>query len=105
MKAMMSGAAPVLAALVLAGCTSTGAEPDRGMPPPIDCGAAALQDRVGQQVTGSTAADVRIDGVPVQSRGSVRVIAPGQAVTMDFNAERLNLETDSTGRLVRAHCA
>ena len=34
----------------------------------------------------------------------VRVIAPGMAVTMDYNAARLNLETDARGRIVRFHC-
>lgn len=34
----------------------------------------------------------------------VRVIAPGMAVTMDYSAARLNLETDGRGRIVRFHC-
>ena len=34
----------------------------------------------------------------------VRVLRPGQAVTMEFNAERLNLEVDATGRIVAARC-
>jgi hypothetical protein len=35
----------------------------------------------------------------------VRVLRPGQAVTMEFNAERLNLEVDATGRIVAARCS
>ncbi|MEI2808282.1 I78 family peptidase inhibitor [Albidovulum sp.] len=35
---------------------------------------------------------------------AVRVIAPGQAVTMDYSASRLNLETDASGRIIRFHC-
>lgn len=34
----------------------------------------------------------------------VRVLRPGQATTREFNAERLNLEADATGRIVSAHC-
>ncbi|KAB2881814.1 MAG: hypothetical protein F9K34_15995 [Albidovulum sp.] len=34
----------------------------------------------------------------------IRVIAPGQAVTMDYSAARLNLETDGRGRITRFHC-
>lgn len=35
---------------------------------------------------------------------AVRVIAPGMAVTMDYSASRLNLETDASGRIIRFHC-
>ena len=34
----------------------------------------------------------------------VRVLRPGQATTMEFNGERLNLEVDATGRIVAARC-
>ncbi len=34
----------------------------------------------------------------------VRVIAPGTAVTMDYSASRLNLETDASGRVTRFRC-
>jgi hypothetical protein len=94
-------AGTIVASLMLAGCT---ASVGGGTTPPADCGAAALQGKIGQPVTGQTAADVRVGGEPVQSRGNVRVVAPGQAVTMDFNPERLTIETDAQGNLVRAQC-
>ena len=94
-------AGPVLIGLVLAGCTaSAGGSANR----PADCGAAALASKVGQPVTGRTAADVRVGGEPVQSLGNVRVVAPGEAVTMDYNVERLTIHTDASGNLVRAQC-
>lgn len=34
----------------------------------------------------------------------VRVLRPGQVTTRDFNAERLNLEVDATGRIIAARC-
>ncbi len=34
----------------------------------------------------------------------LRVIRPGDAVTMDFRPERLNLELDSEGRVAEARC-
>lgn len=34
----------------------------------------------------------------------VRTISPGQVVTMEFNPERLNLELDAAGRVVRVRC-
>lgn len=97
--------AATIISLGLAGCTSTpNPDADTGLPPPVDCGAAALQGKSGQPVSGQTAASLRIGGEPVQSRGLVRVVAPGQAVTMDFNPNRLTIETDTRGNLVRAIC-
>lgn len=64
-------------------------------PAPDACGAAALQYLVGQ---------------PRQAIGGMtfhqplRIIEPGQAVTMDFNAQRLNIELDGNGRISRIAC-
>lgn len=33
-----------------------------------------------------------------------RVLRPGQPTTREFNAERLNLEVDATGRIIKAFC-
>lgn len=94
-------AGALVAGLALAGCTvSAGGD----TPPPADCGAAALAGKTGQPVTGQTAADLRVGGEPVQSQGHVRVLAPGQPATMDFRPDRLTIETDTSGNLVRAQC-
>lgn len=69
-----------------------------------DCGAAALQASIGKSVVGTTAQDVKVGGAPVQSKGVVRVIMPGDMVTQDFSEDRLNLEVDAAGNLVRAAC-
>jgi hypothetical protein len=99
---LQAGAA-LAAVIILTGCTNT--VPPASQPPaPADCGAAALQDQVGELVQGSTAADVTVGGAPVQSRGIVRVYATGQPVTQDYNESRLNLETDAAGNLVNATC-
>lgn len=88
---------------VFAGC-SNAVLPVEHLPVPSDCGAAAIQDKIGLPVTGSTAEDVRVGGASIQSKGDVRVIAPGQAVIQNYSDARLNLETDSRGNLVRASC-
>lgn len=92
------------AAVALAGCSSTATPPDTSMPPPIDCGADALAGMTGQSVVGSTAQDVRVGGLPIAVPGSIRVISPGQPVTQDYRPDRLNLEVDASGNLVRAYC-
>lgn len=35
---------------------------------------------------------------------TVRALRPGQAVTMEFSAERLNLELDESGRVTDVRC-
>ncbi|HCO54703.1 MAG TPA: hypothetical protein DIT93_06760 [Pelagibacterium sp.] len=98
------GGLALATSIILAGCSTTVTPPDTSMPPPLDCGAQALSGKIGQPVIGSTAQDVRIDGQAVNSAGTVRVIAPGMAVTQDFRPDRLNLEVDDSGNLVRAYC-
>lgn len=69
-------------------------------PPPPDmtatCGAEGLQGLVGQQE--SVLATMRF-GQPV------RIIRPGMAVTMDYRPDRLNIEVDASGRIIRVHCS
>ena len=89
--------------ILLAGCTNT-TRPASSLPALADCGAADLQSKIGQPVGGSTATDATVGGVLVQSRGDVRVIAPGQAVIQNYSEHRLNLETDKSGELLRATC-
>ena len=94
----------IAATVALAGCSSTASPPDTSMPPPLDCGADALSGMTGQSVVGSTAQDVRVGGQAIAVPGAIRVIAPGQPVTQDFRTDRLNLEVDASGNLVRAYC-
>lgn len=93
----------LVVAAVLAGCTGI-TSPAAQLPPLGDCGAAELQDKIGQPVTGTSAADARVGGAPVRSKGDLRVIAPGQAVIQNYSEARLNLETDAAGHLTRASC-
>jgi hypothetical protein len=91
------------AALALSGCTSS-SQPTTPQPTLSDCGASLLQDKVGEPVAGSSAADATVGGKLVRSKGDVRVIAPGQAVIQNYSEARLNLETNAAGNLVKASC-
>jgi starvation-inducible outer membrane lipoprotein len=99
------GSLALAASFALAACSSTTTPPSTSMPPPIDCGAQALAGKTGQSVIGSTAQDVRVGGEAINTAGTVRVITPGMAVTQDFRPDRLNLEVDAAGNLVRAYCS
>ncbi|QGZ95454.1 I78 family peptidase inhibitor [Terricaulis silvestris] len=56
------------------------------------CGARSFRDRIGTPV-----ADMQVPA-------SVRVIAPGTAVTDDFRSNRLNIITDEHGVIIALQC-
>ena len=72
------------APLTLVACVE-GAVPPPASPTEDTCGAAAFQDLVGQDVSPVFATTFTTP---------IRVIRPGEAVTMDFSAERLNFRVD-----------
>jgi hypothetical protein len=93
-----------MAALLLAmlGC---GAAPpdDVGLPVSDEthrCNAGLVQNLVGLP------ADEELGERALQQSGADRLrwIRPGDAVTMDFNPRRLNIEIDDDGRVARIHC-
>ena len=59
------------------------------------CGAAALQVLVGQPVR------VLPDSGPWSTK---RIIRPGQLVTQEFSATRLNVQVDRAGRILALTC-
>jgi len=97
---MLDFKAPATAALLaaLAGCTQM-AEMAGGAGPAASgedaCGAAARQDLVGTSVGA-------LD--PATLPDPNRVIFPGQAVTMDLQAERLNVEIGPDDQVARVYC-
>lgn len=84
------------------GSLSRAQKPDEVPRPPVDtidvtdaCGAAGLQRFVGQPV--------KAPGVPLEGP-SVRHIYPDTIVTMDFRANRLNIEMEKDGKIVKIRC-
>lgn len=83
-------------------------EPVRANPPTAPapseesamCNAAKAQFAVGQTYSDALAEQARAAaGAKV-----VRQLLPGQAITMEFNAQRLNLESGGDGRVVSVRC-
>lgn len=92
-------AAPVLALLalaVLAAC-EPGIGGTKGSYRPVEdsCGAAGLQQLVGQPATALTS---------MQLDQPVRVLAAGQVMTLAFQENRLTARVDEAGRITRLSC-
>lgn len=64
------------------------------------CDASKAQSVVGQNYTDALAAQAQA----AAGAKTVRRLVPGQAVTMEFNGERLNLETDASSVIVTVRC-
>lgn len=89
--------ASLLAAVLLAACVAAEPPVPTPLPPsgPDTCGASGMQDLVGRNRSVLAAMTLP---------AGTRVIEPGMPVTEDYSAQRLNLDLDARGRIVRVWC-
>jgi hypothetical protein len=86
----------ILPFVALPACVPATPAPLPAEPPAIDaCGAAELQDLVGQPQATVSAITFAVP---------VRIIQPDSAVTMDFREDRLNVEVGADGNIARIFC-
>lgn len=64
------------------------------------CDAEPVQGLIGQEATEATVTKATADS----GSASVRVLKPGDAATMDFREDRLNINTDDAGVIERISC-
>ena len=85
--------------LLLAGCASPPVAPPAAEAP-MTCNADAATRYVGQPASEATVDAVR------KATGAtlVRSLKPGQAATMDYRAERVNVVQDAAGNIERITC-
>ncbi|MFJ4143175.1 I78 family peptidase inhibitor [Pseudomonas sp. NPDC089734] len=96
-----------VATTLLAGC-STSSSGDKPEAAPASgthaghgrCDAAQAQFAVGQQASAGLLSEVR------NKSGSqeARIIGPNDMVTLEYRSERVNINTDATGKVVRVNC-
>lgn len=86
-------AAALSVLVVLSACqpSDTGA---KSPPTPDTCGLSKYDTTLGTPVKASDFSAAKL----------VRIIPPGTAITMDYRAERLNVETDAAGVITRLYC-
>lgn len=92
------------AAALLAGCSAL--RPDA---PPVSAGpgpaGGTCTAQPAQAATGKPATAGAVETARVRSGARMaRVLRPNQAVTMEFNAERLNLVVDAAGVVTAVRC-
>ncbi|MBA3676342.1 MAG: hypothetical protein H0W74_02925 [Sphingosinicella sp.] len=93
-------AKPLIAASLMMTGACVQVIPEGGASPTGPCDASRAQSLIGRSGTGQLGADaLRRTGAR-----DIRWIQPGQAVTMDFRADRLNIELDAGNRVVRFTC-
>lgn len=84
------------AALLAAGCATT---------PPAEAVGARCDAAKGQKLIGrSRSAKTATEALRLSGARTLRWIAPGQMVTMDYRQDRLNLRIDPAGKVVKADC-
>ena len=77
------------------------ARPQLATPPAMEgCDASDLKFLVGKPLDETIAARAR----DASGATSVRIIRPGQMVSTDYVAERLNIEVDAEGKVLNARC-
>ncbi len=64
------------------------------------CNAQPAQFAVGQSSTATVMESARVRS----GAQMARILRPGQMITKEFNAQRLNLEVDGTGRIIAVRC-
>jgi len=97
---MLKPVATLSLASLIAGCVAVFPVPlPKGQVKPAPsadaCGAAGRQGLVGQPEAVLK---------PMRFAQPVRVVHPGQPVTMDHAATRLNIDIDAKGRISALHC-
>lgn len=98
-----TAALPVLLAASLSACAN--GTPPKHSPPVAEAAPGCGADQFAAYV-GKPASDTAIAAIQA-ARGDkpIRVIRPGMAVTMDYRAERLNVDVDDSGTIRRFYCS
>ena len=95
----------LLCTLALSGCISATAAPQAGSTPQAPRPLQRCDTNGAQWAVGKTNTEHNVNEARKRAGAyMVRVLRPGQVTTREFNAERLNLEVDATGRIIAARC-
>jgi hypothetical protein len=102
MRSLLIASLATTASLLMSACGSAPAAGQAPDPAPVSsrCNAAPAQFAMGRNVDAALENEARTRA----GAKTVRTLRPNQVVTMEFNAERLNLTVDAAGRVTRVSC-
>ena len=89
----------LMSMIALSGCAANSGPTPVASPLEASCNANAVQDLIGKPATTN-----QMDAQRRAGAGAVRRYETGSPVTMDFRADRLNIETDTAGTIVKLSC-
>ncbi len=91
-----------LALLALSALAGAGCSRVESTPPPEGpaCNAAPAQGLIGRQAGPALAQEAQ----RLSRAGTVRFLRPGEIVTMEYRADRLNLHLDARDKVARIIC-
>jgi len=90
-----------MAAALIAGCqSSTTAAPDTPTKPTTRCDSDAVRHLVGQTATPELLNQARDQA----GASTARILRPDDIVTLEYNSQRLNINTDSAMKIERINC-
>jgi hypothetical protein len=79
-------------------------ERGQALPPPAEGAGGACNPDEAKPFVGKRGTDVVDQARVAADAETVRLIKPGQAVTMDFRTDRLNLKLDDMGIVIAVTC-
>ncbi|MCV4284928.1 I78 family peptidase inhibitor [Pseudomonas capsici] len=90
---------------LLAGCSSTsGSAPEPAQAASHAghgrCDAAQAQSAVGQQASAALLAQVRTQS----GSNEARILGPNDMVTLEYRSDRVNINADASGKVIRVNC-
>ena len=90
----------MMGALLTAACTTVPPEPGPAPLPTGQCDASRAQGLIGEPASQALA----IEAQRLTGGNAVRWIQPGQAVTMDYRPDRINIKLDAQNRVTGITC-
>jgi hypothetical protein len=101
--ARVGGVAAAFVAALLGACAQQPLDVPVAPPPPMIAG--QCDDAVARLLVGQVVNEPFLAGAKARTRAErMRVVRPGDMVTMEFDAQRLTLDVSADGKVVAARC-
>ena len=91
---------PIAAAALIATAACATTDDAAAPEPSYSCNADAVQDLIGR----APSSEIGADALARSNSRTLRWIRPGDAVTMDYRQDRLNISMGADGRIERINC-